>query len=434
MGQECAGLVIHDILCYDWVRKIFESWFYQAGMMLSSKEEERKMQKRKWMTGAVIMLMAASLWGCSNKSAQSDSELREKLDSANEQVKEDESMDEFSYENWTDGCVAIYKYNGPGGDVEIPEELGGKKVVRINSTTFSGAAKIKSLTVPACVQEIDNETFETEDSTVTIRAYRNTAAMSYANYKGIACEILGENPAQASSVSIYNSSGKECETLTLGDSGTKSYTEGVSFEKKDGKSVLILDGCQSGSIIVEEFASLTIELADGSQNLLSAGAGRDGISVNGSLTITGNGSLSVKGSDIYSKGEGDSWWIGYGIYAYGDVMIDNHAKVSAECGKSTERTAFAVYVEAGNLTVDHAGLEMLTPDTEAASCTVMIMDDGSGKYGQITLKDSQIVKGGAVVAVTYDARTLGSSIGEKGVVTVDEDGNMINAAQYVRIE
>lgn len=389
--------------------------------------------KRKLLIGGVVVLLAVSLCACGKEKSESDQNLKDKVDKANEQVKEDENSNEFLYENWENG-VAIYKYNGPGGAIEIPEELGGKTVVRINSSTFEGMqSKIESLTVPPCVQEIANGTLETE-GTVKIRAYRNTGGMNYALNKGLQYENLGENPIQASAVIIFDETGKESKILKLGDSGTEDFMKGISFEEKDGKSVLILDGCHAGSIIVDEYASLIIELKDGSENVLTAGAGHDGVSVMGNLTITGNGSLTITGSDIYSVGEGDSWWVGYGIYANGDLTIADHANISAKSGKSSKREVFAVMAQSGNLLVDNARLEMMIQESEVGSGAVLVMDDGTGKYGQITVNGCQIVEGGSVVAVMQQSQVWGSSISNAGVINVDDEGGFTGAAQYVRIE
>ncbi len=58
---------------------------------------------------------------------------------------------EFSIEN---GEATITGYTGPGGDIEIPDQLDGAPVTIIGSTAFSGNHSITSVVIPDSVIKI----------------------------------------------------------------------------------------------------------------------------------------------------------------------------------------------------------------------------------------------------------------------------------------
>lgn len=58
-----------------------------------------------------------------------------------------------------DGGVEIVKYLGEGGEVVIPEQIGGKTVVGIGDGAFKGCAGLTSVTIPGCVEDIGDEAF-----------------------------------------------------------------------------------------------------------------------------------------------------------------------------------------------------------------------------------------------------------------------------------
>ena len=71
---------------------------------------------------------------------------------------------EWEYEVQSDGTIQLTSYRGNGGEVKIPETIGGKTVTRIGSSVFStssGADKeaikaITKLTIPASVVRFDD--------------------------------------------------------------------------------------------------------------------------------------------------------------------------------------------------------------------------------------------------------------------------------------
>ncbi len=68
------------------------------------------------------------------------------------------SDEQFSVKN-EDGGVEIVKYLGEGGEVVIPEQIGGKTVVEIGDGAFRGCAGLTSVTIPGCVEDIGDEAF-----------------------------------------------------------------------------------------------------------------------------------------------------------------------------------------------------------------------------------------------------------------------------------
>lgn len=388
------------------------------------------MKKSYIILGAVLAL-ALCLSGCEKKEAESDADLKKKLEDANEKVNE-EFSDEFTYTEVEHG-IAITGYKGEGGDLEIPEEIDGKTVVKIENTAFSDESKLTSLTIPASVQWIKAHTLK-EGSSVKIRGYQKTAAIDYARSYGLEYEILGENTKKASYVLVYDTNGTKCTTIEPGKESKEEYAKGISMKNEDNTTVLTLDGCNAGSIVVEEYAALVIELAGGSENTLSAGAGLDGISTSGDLTIRGNGTLYVNGSDYYTTHDGENGQIGWGMIVYGNLTVEKGAKVFARClGTEASITGFGVMVNSGNLIVDSASLNASVQKSKEADAGVLVRDDGSKQYGQIILKNCNITQGGQLVYLDMWGDYV-TTIGTSGTTAFDEESGLKNAATAVVIE
>ncbi len=92
-----------------------------------------------------------------------------------------ESMDtasnEYQFEVNSDNTVTITKYTGEGGDVKIPTEVDGKKVIAIGNTfkkigAFQDCTTLTSVIIPDGVTEIQDNAFQgcTSLKTVTIPA------------------------------------------------------------------------------------------------------------------------------------------------------------------------------------------------------------------------------------------------------------------------
>lgn len=122
--------------------------------------------------------------------------------------------------------------------------------------------------------------------------------------------------------------------------------------------MLVLDNCDIGCVEVGEFASLTIEVKEGTTNYITGARGRDGIYVNGNLTITGAGNLNVYGSDNYSVREGDFGSVGYGMSVYGTLTLENHVQVMVKAGESSAKVMIEIIIDSGNLHVNKSKLEV----------------------------------------------------------------------------
>lgn len=66
---------------------------------------------------------------------------------------------EYSYRILNGNTVEITDYHGNGGDVVVPAEIGGKKVVKIGEGAFSDKRNITSITLPDGIAILDNAAF-----------------------------------------------------------------------------------------------------------------------------------------------------------------------------------------------------------------------------------------------------------------------------------
>lgn len=386
------------------------------------------MKKRRIMIAVLLVLF--SCFGCTT---DQNKEAAEKANAAAEKIKGESSEQEFVYEKTEDGVV-LKEYTGNDSYVEIPEEVDGLTVVRINATTFHDSSTIEKIRIPYTVRSIENGLLP-EQSSVRIEAYNNTNGYYYAMGQGLALESLGENPAQASYVIIYDQEGKTTEKVELGKFGQKSYTKGIALQEEEGKSVLRMNGNQIGAIVVEESASLTIQLAEDSENVIQGGSGLDGIYSNGNLLITGKGSLQVTGSDVYSVGEGDASFVGCGICTVGNLSIENTGEVVVNSGEAKIDVAMGIAVYNGNIRIHNANVQVYADMNNINSVAVLAYREQMGNNGSITLEDTVISEGGQCVEIQDNTGVIwGTSIGGTGVVTVSEDGKWSNAAAYVRME
>lgn len=355
----------------------------------------------------LAVLMAVGLMACGDKEDE-EADVAKKVEEANEKVKEleeeDEQSREFEFREEESGAV-LTKYNGTAEEVVIPEEYNGLAVVKIEANTFKNNETVKTVQIPRTVTGIQGSTLE-EGSGVTIRGYENTFAEFYAVGWGFTFESMGENTFEADSVTIWDKEGAHCTTLYRGQIIEDEALKGVTFTKTDGKSVLTLNNCDIGSIEVEEYAALTIELAEGSENKVTGERGRTGISTSGNLTFTGDGKLFVFGSDYYGIVDGAQTgsYLGDGIYVMGNLRVEGNAKVYAKAGKGSKSlTAIGVIVSGGNLTVSVGGmLEAVGSDSaEGLAVAALLVDKFNGRGGEILLDGVNVTGGGAVVPMIY---------------------------------
>ena len=401
----------------------------------------RKVMKKLGAALVLTALLAGSLTACGKKEDEEDA-LKDKLEQANDKVEkleeEDKEEKEFVFREEETGAV-LTKYNGDSEEVIIPDEYNGLAVVKIQAGAFENRGTgLKLIQIPPTVDSIEYGTLR-EESGITIRCYSSTYAEGYAYGQGFSFESMGENTFETDLVTIWDKEGAHCTNIYRGQMLDDESLAGVTFKQVDGKSVLVLDNCDIGSIEVDDYAALTIELAEGSDNKITGGRGRDGINTNGNLTIQGNGKLSVFGSDYYSIAEGSNptKGTGSGLGVWGNLTIEGDAKVYAKAGKGKSGyIAEGVWVSNGNLTVSSGGmLESVAGESEELIVPALMVhwsyDESRG--GQIVLNDVNITGGGAIVPIIYrwtdedtgenHEENSGSSIsGDAEVTWVDEKG------------
>lgn len=401
--------------------------------------------KRKGKTGIkvlgltlILALLAGSFTACSKKE-NTDEDTKKKLEEANEKVdqleEEDKKQAEFVFREEENGAV-LTKYNGTESEVIIPEEYNGLTVVKIEEYTFrNSTADIQVIQIPSTVTTIKNQTLR-EDSGITIRGYNDTYAEWYAARLGLTFESIGENTLETDMVTIWDKEGAHCTNLYRGQMVDDEELKGVTFKQVDGKSVLVLDNCDIGSVEVEDFAALTIELAEGSQNKIAGARGKCGISTNGKLTIKGSGKLSVFGSDYFSivDGAGSGTYVGEGLDIWGNLSIEENAQVYVKGGNGKkEYYAYGAYI-IGNLTASGGMLEIVSGECENYSVPALIVGSiYEGRGGEILLDGVNVTGGGQIVPVVYkgiyedtgEAYEIedGVSIsGEEKVICTQEEG------------
>ena len=134
------------------------------------------------------LLIALSLFGCSNPNTQKTSDTPKTNQGQNQQGQGNAAVHEkdpyvslllnknvnerlvddgkFSYMIRTDkndiqkGYVVIYGYKGGGGFLEIPNSLGGYPVVVIKNSIFKGRSDIVDIVFPDSLREIEFDDFE----------------------------------------------------------------------------------------------------------------------------------------------------------------------------------------------------------------------------------------------------------------------------------
>lgn len=414
------------------------------------KKRMKKGKTLKTLGLALLLLMGlmGSLTACGSKESEED--VKEKIDKANEKVaeleEEDEKDREFVFREEQTGAV-LTKYNGTAEEVEIPEDYNGLAVVKIESAAFKNNETVKVIQIPRTVTTIQSGTLQ-EECGITIRGYTNTYAEYYAMSLGLTFESVGENTFQADSITIWDKEGAHCTNIYRGQIIDDEELAGITFKKVDGESVLLLDNCDIGSIEVEEYAALTIELAAGSDNKITGGRGKDGIWSHGNLTVKGDGKLSVFGCDYYSivDGAGAGSYVGYGISVEGNLNIEENAKVYAKSGNSKKSWfAIGVAVNGGNVTVSGNGmLEAVGGDNEEGLIVpALLVESFNNRGGEILLENVNVTGGGAIVPLVYrwtDEETGqiqeengGQSISGVSEVTWMEEQGFVGASTHIII-
>lgn len=317
--------------------------------------------------------------------------------------KEDKKQEEFVFREEENGAV-LTKYNGTEKEVIIPDEYNGLAVVKIEEYTFrDNSTDIVLIQVPATVTQIKNQTIR-DGSSIVIRGYSDSYAEWFASRMGLTFESMGENAREVDMVTIWDKDGAHCTNLYRGQIVDDEKLKGVTFKQVDGKSVLLLDNCDIGSVEVEDYAALTIELAEGSENKIAGARGMCGISTNGKLTIKGSGKLSVFGSDYFSRmdGAGSGTWIGEGLNIWGDLSIEENPQIYVKGGNGKGDTfTYGAFIT-GNLKASGGMLEIVSGESEQYLAPALLVSSiYEGRGGEILLEGVNVTGGGQIVPVVY---------------------------------
>lgn len=382
---------------------------------------------------AMVLILLAGCFAACGKKEQEEKDVKKKVEEGNKKAKElekeDEKKSEFVFREEENGAV-LTKYNGTEKEVIIPDEYNGLSVVKIEEYTFrNSTADIQVIQIPPTVSEIKNQTLQ-EDSSITIRGYSDTYAELFAARLGLTFESMGENTRETDMVTFWDKDGAHCTNLYRGQMIDDEKLKGVTFKQVDEKSVLVLNNCDIGSVEVNDFAALTIELAEGSQNKIAGERGKSGISTRGKLTIKGSGKLSVFGGDYYhiADGANSGTWIGEGLNIWGNLSIEESAQVYVKGGNGKEDFyTYGAYIT-GNLLSSGGMLEIVSGECENYSAPALIVSSlYEGRGGEILLDGVNITGGGQTAPVVYRGtyEDTGEPYEERGDVTISGEAEVI---------
>lgn len=118
-----------------------------------------------------------------------------------------QDSEDFAYTKDENGEIVITGYNGEGGEISIPAEIGGKAVVKIGELAFDGRSDITAVNIPQGVKNIDVCAFRGCGITeITIpTTVKKIGAMAFRDCTGLETAILSEG-VEAIESAFYNCS------------------------------------------------------------------------------------------------------------------------------------------------------------------------------------------------------------------------------------
>jgi len=146
--------------------------------------------------------------------------------------------DDYTYEI-NNGTITITGYNGSGGAVVIPGEIGGVPVTRIGDWAFYGCTSLTTVTIPNSVTSIGDWAFRDCEGLTSVTIPNSVTTLGvYAFYS---CSALTSVTIGNSVTSIGESPFSGCTSLSgitvAALNSVYSSVDGVLFDK--GQSVLI---------------------------------------------------------------------------------------------------------------------------------------------------------------------------------------------------
>ncbi len=143
---------------------------------------------------------------------------------------------DYTYKVNADGTATIMDYTGSGGDITIPETLGGKSVTEISRMKRdSGSTTVTSITIPKSVKRIGDSAFNTFVALKKVAFAAGSELESIGEDAFHWCKVLEEIELPSSVKTIGESAFEECESL-----GRITLPEGVS-----GIAQYTFEGCKN---------------------------------------------------------------------------------------------------------------------------------------------------------------------------------------------
>lgn len=141
---------------------------------------------------------------------------------------------DYTYKVNADGTATIMDYTGSGGDITIPETLGGKSVTEISRMKRdSGSTTVTSITIPKSVKRIGDSAFNTFVALKKVAFAAGSELESIGKDAFHWCKVLEEIELPSSVKTIGESAFEKCESL-----GSITIPEGVS-----GIAQYTFEGC-----------------------------------------------------------------------------------------------------------------------------------------------------------------------------------------------
>ena len=112
----------------------------------------------------------------------------------------------------SDGTLEVTGYTGNPVNLEIPEEINGKKVTSISSSAFEGCATLKSITIPDSVTSIGDAAFENCSNLTSITIPDGVTSIGVGVFES--CFNLTSITIPDSVTSIGGWAFKDCTSLT----------------------------------------------------------------------------------------------------------------------------------------------------------------------------------------------------------------------------
>ncbi|MDP4121276.1 MAG: leucine-rich repeat protein [Bacillota bacterium] len=130
----------------------------------------------------------------------------------NTRVVNADPLGDYTYSVNFDGTVIITKYNGSGGDVEIPLQINGKCVTAIGDWAFANCSGLTSITISNSVTSIGDSTFAFCSGLKSITIPNGVKTIAYCAFEG--CSGLKSITIPNSVTTIVNDAFAGCNGLT----------------------------------------------------------------------------------------------------------------------------------------------------------------------------------------------------------------------------